>query len=111
MEIYDYGGEVKVKWVYIDFNIALAKTIVTTKEKTYRIHQTDDNHKCFHCDAIGSQRIYKTIERYYFFFFLTPIKHVTYFSRCRARGCHADKELSREQIEFMRLSLYPPLEN
>ena len=93
------------------FYFIIPKSIGSIKKKTYHIHQMDENYKCFHCDAIGSQKIYKSIERYCFLTIPTPIRRTTYFTRCSAEGCNGETELTRETAEFMRLALYDSLED
>ena len=87
-----------------------ADHIFYTKAKDYHIHQTNDNYKCFHCDAIGSQKIYKSVERCYFLSIPTPIRRTIYFTRCCAEGCFGETEFSSEQATSMQLSLYAPLD-
>jgi len=105
-----WGGGNFLYYINLDISFVEHMSGVSLKKKTYHIHQMDDNHNCFHCDATGSQKIYKSIERAYFYTIPTPIKQTTYFTKCSARGCNGETVLTRETVEFMRLSLYDSLE-
>jgi len=89
--------------------LEVLELMFSSKIKTYHIHKMDDNHKCFHCDAIGSQKIYKSIERWYFFSIPTPLRRTTYFIKCTVSGCCGITELGSDDVRSMALAYYDTL--
>jgi hypothetical protein len=65
---------------------------------------TGDDHKCFHCDAIGRQGLTKYVEQGHFFFIPMPIKRTQFFLKCPVRGCDGITELSKKQVECMHIT-------
>jgi len=74
------------------------------RTKTTLVGYTEDSHKCFHCDTIGSQSLYKTVEQGHFFLIPVPIKRTKYCLQCSVRGCDGITEISKEQVDNMYIT-------
>jgi|GEM_PF-4639830 len=71
-----------------------------SRAENTHIGYSGDDHKCFHCDTIGKQSIFTSVEQGYFFFIPLPIKRTRYYYKCSVRGCDGITELSKEQLDL-----------
>ena len=70
-----------------------------SRRKNTLIGYTDDNHQCFHCDAIGSQPVFQTVEQGTLFYIPLPIKRTRYFLKCKVRGCDGITDITKDEAD------------
>lgn len=78
--------------------------LLSVRTKTTYLGYTQDDHKCFHCDAIGRQPLFKTVERPLIFFIPLPFKLTEYFLVCLVHDCKGVTKLNKKQVDLMYIT-------
>ena len=78
--------------------------VAGSRKTTKLIGYTSDDYKCFHCDTIGRQALFQTIDRGTVFFIPLPfLKYRTYCAICSVYGCNGITELSKKEVERIHI--------